>query len=404
MRGDQSDTVAYYERCADSFVSATVHVDMASLYEPFLALVPEGGLILDAGCGSGRDSRAFVERGYRVRAFDASPELAARASKVIGEPVSVLRFENFGERDSFDAIWACASLLHVPEAQLPSCISKLWAGLKPAGAFYLSFKFGDRERVVDGRHFTDATEERIRRWVSPLTDVEGIECWTTKDARPERQETWLNAIVRRRPAAANKIVTGERANPFLPKLSAAMAQATEIDLAVAFVKATGLRLLLDDLHSALGHDEARTRPPARLRVLTSDYLDVTDPDALRLLLLLQEKGAQVRVFEARTGSFHLKAYLFARFDDDGSLHGTAFIGSSNVSRMALTDGLEWNYRIEYPGDPGFIEARARLEELFRDSRTKKLTNAWVKAYELRRNPPPREIAPGSGGREPPPSP
>ena|SRR5205807_552927 len=77
MRGAQSDTVTYYERHADSFLSATVHVDLGSLYEPFLALVPEGGLILDAGCGSGRDSRAFLERGYRVRAFDASPELYA---------------------------------------------------------------------------------------------------------------------------------------------------------------------------------------------------------------------------------------------------------------------------------------------------------------------------------------
>jgi hypothetical protein len=99
--------------------------------------------------------------------------------------------------------------------------------------------------VADGRLFTDATEERLRAWLAPLPDIEGVECWTTNDVRPEREGTWL-------------------------KLSAAMAQAAEIDLAVAFIKTTGLRLLLDDLRAALGRDETRSRPPARLRVLTSD--------------------------------------------------------------------------------------------------------------------------------------
>src|SRR5262245_38138423 len=160
MGAGQSDTIAYYERHADSFVSATVSVDIASLHNKFLALVPEGGLILDAGCGSGRDSKVFLERGFRVRAFDASTQIAARASGLIGTPVTVLRFEDFEECDCFDAIWACASLLHVPEVHLPTCIGNLWAGLKPFGVFYLSFKLGHGERAVDGRHFTDATEER----------------------------------------------------------------------------------------------------------------------------------------------------------------------------------------------------------------------------------------------------
>ena len=54
-----------------------------------------------------------------------------------------------------------------------------------------------------------------------------------------------------------------------------MAQAAEIDLSVAFIKTTGIRLLLDDMNAALGHDDAIERTPARLRILTSDYLDVT---------------------------------------------------------------------------------------------------------------------------------
>ena len=141
-----------------------------------------------------------------------------------------------------------------------------------------------------------------------------------------------------------------------------------------------------------------------MRVLTSDYLDVTDPEALRLLILLQEQGAQARVFDAGATSFHLKAYLFAHFTDRGDLHGSAFIGSSNISHQALTSGLEWNYRIDYPGDDGFLEARRRFEQLFAHPCTVELSDAWIDRYARRRVPPERAISPGTDEREAPPEP
>uniref|UniRef100_UPI0035B0A158 DEAD/DEAH box helicase family protein n=1 Tax=Stella sp. TaxID=2912054 RepID=UPI0035B0A158 len=398
------DTVAYYDEHADAFAAATVEAEMSALHDRFLACVPAGGLVLDAGCGSGRDSKAFLSRGYRVRAFDASRKLATLAAALIGQDVEVLRFEQFEQPPIFDGIWACASLLHLPEAQIPGAVARLWAALKPSGAFYLSFKEGGGERHKDGRHFTDATEGRLRTWLAKLPGSLPADLWTSQDVRADRTDVWLNAIVRRSPVNAVRLITGEQSNPFLPQLSAAIAQAAEIELAVAFIKTTGLRLLLEDLHTALGHGEPRDRPPARLRVLTSDYLGVTDPDALRLLLLLQEQGAHVRVFEAGSDSFHLKAYLFARFGPHGNFLGTAFIGSSNISRIALTDGLEWNYRIDYPADPGFLEARARFEELFRDPRTLCLTDGWIRSYEQRRVTLTRPVVPGSDEREPPPEP
>lgn len=84
---DQDPTVDYYRQGASGFFAATANVDMTALHERFLASLPGGARILDAGCGSGRDAKAFAERGHQVVAFDASPELARLASAHCGLPV-----------------------------------------------------------------------------------------------------------------------------------------------------------------------------------------------------------------------------------------------------------------------------------------------------------------------------
>ena len=398
-----TETLAYYDQNAADFFSNTVNVDMTSLHDRFLSTVSPGGMVLDAGCGSGRDAKSFLTRGFRVAAFDASSELARMASEHTGIDIAVRRFSDVREQCCYDGVWACASLLHLPQVDIPAALERLWATLKPGGTFYLSFKLGVGERFQNGRHFTDVSEAQLRSWVTVLPDLGGVECWLTTDQRPGRSEQWLNAIVLRAPQKKDRLITGG-ADPFLPHLCAAMNQASEVELAVAFVKTTGLRLLLPDLHGALAQDGSRKGGPARVRILTSDYLDVTDPEALRLLMLLQAQGAQVRVYESAGSSFHLKAYLFTQFDNEHGLRGTAFIGSSNISRQALQNGLEWNYRIDYPDERGFLEARARFEELFANARCIPLTDAWIDQYEARRVPLPRAVAPGSQEQDPPPRP
>ncbi len=181
-----------------------------------------------------------------------------------------------------------------------------------------------------------------------------------------------------------QLTTGGARDPFLPRLLAAIRQANEIDLAVAFVKSSGLALLFGALSDAI------LIRGARLRILTSDYLDVTDPAALRRLLLLAERGAEVRLFETGDHSFHLKAYICVRSDWGQALWGSAFIGSSNISRMALTDGLEWNYRVDHPedlADPAashFREIRDEFQILFDHDKARTLDHAWIDAYEIRR--------------------
>jgi superfamily II DNA or RNA helicase/SAM-dependent methyltransferase/SOS-response transcriptional repressor LexA len=392
-------TVGYYNDRAEQFFSSTLRVDMGPIYERFLDGLAPGASILDAGCGSGRDARAFAERGFSVSAFDASVELAKRASEHCGFAVDVRRFEDVDEVAQYDAIWCCASLLHVPLLDMPSVLSKLWAALKAGGRIYVSYKLGSGEREHDGRRFTDADENTVRAWLGAMPELLRMEFWQTQDQRPDRTESWTNALVHRSTGPDKRLVTGGD-DHFLQHLSAAFAQSNQADLAVAFVKTTGLRLLLPDLRAM-----AEAGDSHRVRMLTSDYLDITDPEALRLLILLQESGAEVRVFTTQNnGSFHLKAYVFARTEAGQLNSGTAFIGSSNISKQALRDGLEWNYRVVFPQDTGYLEARERFEELFAHPKTIALTDSWIEAYEQRRLPPSRSVAPGSHEQEAPPQP
>jgi len=396
---DPSSTVGYYNDRAEQFFSSTLRVDMSPIYQRFLNGLAPGASILDAGCGSGRDARAFADLGFTVNAFDASEELAKRASEHCGFAVDVRRFEDVDEVAQYDAIWCCASLLHVPLSDMHGVLSKLWAALKAGGRMYVSYKLGSGERSHDGRRFTDADEPTVRAWLGAMPEFQRIELWQTQDQRPDRTESWTNALAFRATGPDQRLVTGGD-DHFLPHLSAAFARSNQADLAVSFVKTSGLRLLWPDLQAM-----AEAGGMHRVRVLTSDYLDITDPEALRLLLLLQESGAEVRVFATQNqDSFHLKAYVFARVEGGQLVAGTAFIGSSNISRTALRDGLEWNYRVVFPQDAGYLEARQRFEELFANPKSIALTDSWIEAYEQRRLPPSRSVAPGSHEQETPPEP
>ena len=191
-------TLAYYENQAETYFAETVRVDMAPLYAWFLAHVPPGGHILDAGCGSGRDALAFRRLGYSVTAFEASWALAGLASEHCGLPVEVRRFQEVDWEGRFDGIWACASLLHVSMAELPEVLRRLGRALKPNGVRYVSFKDGAGEREHGGRRFTDLDEAGLSALVEAAPAIAVREAWVTGDRREGRgAERWLNAIVGR---------------------------------------------------------------------------------------------------------------------------------------------------------------------------------------------------------------
>jgi len=96
-----------------------------------------------------------------------------------------------------DSIWCCASLLHVPLAELPDALRRLARALKPGGSWYVSFKYGEGERAKEGRRFTDLNEAGLTALVAPLASVQIKAMWQTGDKRPDRDETWLNALLRK---------------------------------------------------------------------------------------------------------------------------------------------------------------------------------------------------------------
>lgn len=187
-------TIDYYNKHTEEFTASTFEVDMESLYKPFLAELQEGAKILDVGCGSGRDTLAFKNKGYQVDAIDYSEELVKKASRLTGIPIKLKSFYEVDDYETYDGIWACASLLHCERSRLAEVIGKLISALKPGGMLYMSFKYGTTERENDGRIFTDLDEAQANALLEPFDNVQQIQQWITVDKRPERQEKWLNLI------------------------------------------------------------------------------------------------------------------------------------------------------------------------------------------------------------------
>lgn len=192
------ETLNYYNTNAASFASATRSVDFTQTQDKFLHLLPSAVAILDFGCGSGRDTKYFLDAGMHVDATDGSEELCRLASEYTGIPVQQMLFEELDAKAQYDGIWACSSILHLPKESLKDVLRKMIAALKENGIIYTSFKYGMFEGERNGRFFTDFTEETFREFVADVDGIRIEEMWITGDVRPGRgDERWLNLILRK---------------------------------------------------------------------------------------------------------------------------------------------------------------------------------------------------------------
>ena len=190
------NTLDYYNKNSEEYFNSTLNVDMTNTYKEFLKLVPEGGKILDLGCGSGRDSMNFMKLGYEVTAVDGSKELAKKASLLLGKEVIVSTFEELELKEKFHGIWACASLLHIKKEDLKIVLNNLYNNLEDNGVFYMSFKYGEKEYVDDkNRYFNCFTDESIIRFINENTKYNILGLYITEDKLGRVNEVkWLNLI------------------------------------------------------------------------------------------------------------------------------------------------------------------------------------------------------------------
>ena len=193
----RNKTIDYYNQNADLFVQGTVSVDFKETQDKFLQLLT-GIKVLDFGCGSGRDTKYFLESGFDVTATDGSEDLCKSASAYTGIQVKHMLFQDLNEADCYDGIWACSSILHLSKDELRIVINKMSRALKLNGIIYTSFKYGNFEGERNGRFFTDFTLELFKDFISDVKDIVIEEYWITGDVRPGREdEKWLNLILRK---------------------------------------------------------------------------------------------------------------------------------------------------------------------------------------------------------------
>lgn len=137
-----TSTLEFYEANAHSYVESRP-VEISPDLRDFLPRLKAGSLILELGCGSGHDAFAMEKLGYRVDATDGVAAMADIANKRLARGARLMRFDQLDAENEYDAVVACASLLHVPANELPEILRKVWKALKPRGWHFASFKTGN---------------------------------------------------------------------------------------------------------------------------------------------------------------------------------------------------------------------------------------------------------------------
>lgn len=155
-------TIAFYEREAPRYTLSGTQGPSRHL-DSFLDRLTPGARILEVGCGGGRDAARMIARGFDVDPTDGCPAMAKKAQERLGHTVRVMRFDELAAKAAYDAVWAHASLLHVPLGELPGVLHRVAGALRPGGWHFANYKLGDREgRDCFGRYYSFPTEDDLR--------------------------------------------------------------------------------------------------------------------------------------------------------------------------------------------------------------------------------------------------
>lgn len=194
-------TIEYYNTHADRYSEITRNADMSDIYKRFEEHLKPGSRILDLGCGSGRDSKYFLDKGYKVVSLDASEAMCRKTQELTGKAAVHMRIEDMNYENEFDAVWACASLLHVAKSDMHKILEKAMKALRVGGVLYASWKYGKSEWTRDdGRTFANYTEARVCDMVALVSGASLEDVWTSQDVRLDRigqGHLWVNVLVKK---------------------------------------------------------------------------------------------------------------------------------------------------------------------------------------------------------------
>ena len=189
-----NETIEYYNRNADAYYRNTVDAVFDRLRRKFVSYLPEHARIIDIGCGSGRDVKAFRDMGYEAVGLDASKEMARVAREQLGIDVITGDMSEWIAEEPYDGIWCCASLLHLHEEEAERFLSNLKINLKPGGVIFLSVKEGIETGYDDkGRYLRNYTEGELREKL-PSAGISVVSINKTGDQLGRAGFQWLNFI------------------------------------------------------------------------------------------------------------------------------------------------------------------------------------------------------------------
>jgi len=192
-----SSTIEYYNKNADTYFERTVKIDMKTSYKQFLDYLPEKAEILDAGSGSGRDTKYFLDLGYKVVAIDASVEMVKKSSEYCAQQTLHRSFQDIDFSDAFDGIWCSASLLHVPADELMDIFIKIKRALRVDGVWFMSFYSGSSEIYRGERFYHDMTTQKLSAYLEKLGDMKILELQETASLEKGSTITWIHCIAQK---------------------------------------------------------------------------------------------------------------------------------------------------------------------------------------------------------------
>lgn len=189
-----NSTIDFYNRNAAEYCEKTKDINMSALYNRFEQYLYEKAQILDIGCGSGRDTKYFMGKGYSVTAIDASENICNWARRYVGKDIKNINVEDIRYYEEFDGIWASASLLHVPKNNMADVLNKCMTALRQGGVLYASWKYGICQHEEDGRKYSNFTCEELEDLLACISGIENRELWITEDLL-HRDSRWVNVIL-----------------------------------------------------------------------------------------------------------------------------------------------------------------------------------------------------------------